>query len=62
MGKKEFDEKGETEGLMFHVSNPLWGMVKVVVMDSGFCVMEGIILMVKKGSFGLALIKKSRYW
>ena len=46
---------------MVWMSNPLWVMGKVVVMDSGFCVMEVIVLMVEKGVFGLVFIKKLCY-
>ena len=34
----------------------------MVVVDSGFCEMEGLIPMVEKGVLGSALIKKRRYW
>ena len=62
MGKKEFEEKGRTSGLMVSMTNPLWETGKLVVMDSGFCVLELLISLVDKGAFGLALIKKRRYW
>ena len=52
MGKKEFEEKGATAGLMARTKKPLWGTGKVVVMDSGFCVLEEFISMVEKGVFG----------
>ena len=31
-------------------------------MDSGFCVTKGLVELCKKGVFGVALIKKRRYW
>ena len=31
-------------------------------MESGFCVLEVLISMVKKGVFGSVIIKKRRYW
>ena len=62
MGKKEFEEKGATDCLMVTIKNPLWGTVKVLVMDSVFCVLEGFISMSEKGVLGLALIKKRSYW
>ena len=62
MGKKEFEEKGAATGLMVNTKNPLWGTEKVVVTNSGFCVLEGLISMVEKGVLGLALIKKWCYW
>ena len=62
MGKKEFDEKGAIADLMLIMTNPLWGTGMVVVIDSGFFVLEGLILMVDKGVLGSELIKKRRYW
>ena len=47
MGKKEFGEKGVTDGLMVRVTK-----------DSGLCVLEVLISMVDKGVFGLTLIKE----
>ena len=46
MGKKELEEKGATDGLMARIKNPLWGTRKVAVMDSVFCVLEVLIIMV----------------
>ena len=46
MGKKELEEKGATDGLMERIKNPLWGTRKVAVMDSVFCVLEVLIIMV----------------
>ena len=51
MGKKDFGEKGATDGLVVRVTK-----------DNGLCVLEGLISMVDKGVLGLALIKKCRYW
>ena len=50
MGKKEFGEKGATDGLMVRVTK-----------YSGLCVLEGLVSMVHKGVLRLALIKKRRY-
>ena len=61
-GRKEFDEKGDKEGLLIWVYNTPWSMGKVVARYSGFCVLEEIILMVKKGVFGSKLVKKWRYY
>ena len=45
---------------MVRMKNPLWGTGKVVIMDSAFCVLEGLISMVEKGVLGSDLIKKRR--
>ena len=34
----------------------------MVILDSGFCVLKGIIKLRKKGVFASALIKKKQYW
>ena len=46
MGKKKFEERGVTAGLMVRTTKPLWGTGKVVVMESDFCVVDGFISMV----------------
>ena len=33
-----------------------------MIMDSGFCVLGGILKMRKRGYYGSTLIKKRRYW
>jgi hypothetical protein len=62
LGPPEFHDLGKTVGLMLRLTRPIWHTGKHVVMDSGFCVLKGIIEMRKKGVFGAALIKKRRYW
>jgi hypothetical protein len=61
-GRKEFDELGKTVGLLLHLTKSIWGTAKVVVLDSGFCVLQGIVELKKRGVFAAALIKKCRYW
>jgi len=56
------DDKGKTIGLLRRLTKPLYSTGKVVVLDSGFCVLEGLIELRKKGVFAGALIKKRRYW
>ena len=48
--------------MIVRMKNPLWDTGKVVVMGSGFCVLEVLISMVEKGFFGLSLIKEQHYW
>jgi hypothetical protein len=61
-GRKEFDELGKTVGLLLRLTRSLWGTAKVVVLDSGFCVLQGIVELKKRGVFAAALIRKRRYW
>ena len=55
---KDFSELGKTVGLLLRLTRSIWGTSKVVVLDSGFCVLKGISELRKKGVFGAALIKK----
>ena len=60
--RKEHDDKGKTVGLLIRLTQPLHQSGKVVILDSGFCVLKGIVELKKKGVFASALIKKRRYW
>ena len=60
--KKNFHSFGKTAGLMLRMCETLFGQLKVVVLDSGFCVLQGIIELRKRGVFAAAVIKKRRYW
>ena len=62
LGKKEFDELGSTVGTLLRLSKPVHGTGKIFVLDSGFCVLQGLIELKKRGCFAHALIKKRRYW
>ena len=62
LGAEEYSNLGATVGLMLRVCKPLWFSGKVVIMDSGFCVLQGIVELKKKGVYATALIKKRRYW
>ena len=44
------------------LTEPVWGTGKNVVLDSGFCVLQGLIELKKKGVYAHALIKKRQYW
>ena len=59
---KEYVLQGKTVGLLLHLTRPIWGTSKVVVLDSGFCVLQGIAELRNKGVFAAALIKKRKYW
>jgi len=62
MPAPEFQELGPTTGLLLRLTRPIWNTGKFVCMDSGFCVLEALIQLRKKGVFSSALIKKWRYW
>ena len=60
--KFEFGERGKTSGLLLHLCKPLFGTGKLVILDSGFCVLAAVIELMKFGVYASALIKKRRYW
>ena len=60
--KKNLRSFEKTAGLMLHMCEFLFGQLKVVISDSSFCVMEGILELRKRGVFAAALIKKRRDW
>ena len=62
MGQQKYDDLGATVGLLLWLLAPIFFNGSVVILDSGFCVLKGIIELHKKGVFASALIKKRRYW
>ena len=62
LGPKEYSNLGTTVRLMLQMCKPLFRSGKAMVMDSGFCVSDGIVALAEKGVYAAALIKKRRYW
>ena len=62
LNNKPFDDLGKTVGTLLRLTEPVWGSGRVFVLDSGFCVLQAIVELRKKGLFAAALIKKRRYW
>ena len=60
--KNEVESGGVTAGLMVRMTEGIWYKGLCVAMDSGFCVLNGLVEMGKKGVYGASLIKKRRYW
>ena len=52
----------KTTNLLLRLCKQLFGTGKIVILDSGFCVLKALIALRKKGVFAGALIKKRRYW
>ena len=62
-GKSEFGaDYGATGGLMMRMTKKLFGTGKAVVMDSGVCVLNGLVRMLAHGVYGKTVIKKTIYW
>ena len=53
---------GKTVGLLLCLCKPLFRRGTIVIIDSGFYVLKGIIELRKNGVFSSALIKKQKYW
>ena len=64
MGRPEFETSPnmKTVGLMLRLTRARWSTGKAVIIDSGLCVLKGLLEMRKRGVYGSALIKKRRYW
>ena len=62
LGKPKHDEMRSTVGLLLWMLVPIFHMGLVIILDSGFCVLKGIIELCKKGIYASVLIKKRHYW
>lgn len=59
----EYDDLGgRTVGLLLRLTRAIWNTGKLVILDSGFCVLKALIELKKKGVYASALIKKRRFW
>jgi hypothetical protein len=62
LGGHDHDDLGKTDGLLLQITKPIWNTGKVIILDSAFCVLKGLIELKKKGLYAAALVKKRRYW
>ena len=53
----KFNNEGKMVGLLLHVLETIFAMGMVVILDSGFCVLRGIIELKYWGVYASALIK-----
>ena len=53
---------GKTAALLLRMLKPIFGTAKVVILDSGFCVLKALLKLRENGVFASAVIKKRRYW
>ena len=53
---------GKTTALLLRMLAPIFGTAKVVILDSGFCVLKALLKLRDNGVYGSAVIKKRRYW
>ena len=62
-GPLEFEDLcGKNVWLLLHMMKSYFATGRHVIIDSGFCVLKGLVQLRKKGVFACAFIKKRRYW
>ena len=62
-GPLEFEDLGgKTVGLLLRMIKSYFDTGRYVIIDSGFCVLKGLIQLRKKGVFSCYFIKKRIYW
>jgi hypothetical protein len=59
---RQLEDLGKTAGLLLRLCKGIFSTGKVVILGSGFCVLQALIELKKKGVFASAMIKKRRYW
>ena len=66
MGENEYvrhdNQILKTVGLILRMMKTIWHSSRVVIMDSGFCVLKGLVELAKRGVYGSTVVKKRRYW
>ena len=59
---QKIEEKGRTAGLLLRLCESIMHSGRVVIMDSGFCVLQALTELFLVGIYSSAVIKKRRYW
>ena len=60
LGKPQYKELSKTIGLLLRMLSSVFNTGRYLVLDSGFCVLKGLIELRRNGLSGVALIKKRR--
>lgn len=58
----KFSQFGKTAGLLLRLTDSIHHSGRVVIMDSGFCVLLALLKLASVGVYGSAVIKKRRFW
>ncbi len=60
---EKYSEHGKTTGLLMRLTESIHHSGRVVIMDSGFCVLKGLVQLASVGVvYASLVIKKRRYW
>ena len=62
LGQPQYDNLGSNIGLLLWILTTICFKGFIVILDSGFCMLKGIVELRKKGVFASAFIKKRWYW
>ena len=54
---QQFNNLGKTVGLLLRLTRSIWNSGQVIILDSGFCVLQGIAELGKRGLYASTLIK-----
>jgi Transposase IS4 len=57
-----FADKPKTVGLLLPLCSTIFQSGRVTILDSSFCVLQGILELCQRGVFASAVIKKLKYW
>ena len=58
LGQQQYENFKPMVGLLLQMLSPIYNKGFLVILDSGFCILKGIIELRKKGVFASALIRK----
>jgi hypothetical protein len=58
----KFSQFGKTARLLLCLTDSIHHLGRVVIMDSGFCVLLALLKLASVGVYGSAVIKKRRFW
>ena len=62
VGGREFDQFGSTTALLLECCKTIFYTGRVVILDSGFCVLKALTKLREYGVYASAVMKKRRYW
>ena len=56
--KPQYSNLGKTVGLLMCLAQTIYNSGRVIILDSGFCVLAGLLQLLKKGLYASAVVKK----
>ena len=60
--KRKIHKESKTDDLLLRLCEGIFGTGKLVMLNSGFCVLLTLIELKKMGLYASALVKPRRYW